>query len=85
VFSVLRLHHPPAAGNAYDSTAISPAMTIHISKWEWFSNAQTIVSALGCTEAAITALTARFNAQLGAFDNNHLGVRKAPSYFPSPL
>lgn len=85
VFSVLRLHHPPAPGNAYDSTAIAPAMTIHISKWEWFSNAQTIVSALGCTEAAITALTARFNAQLGAFDNNHLGVRSAARYFPSPL
>ncbi len=87
---VRRYHRPPAdAHSHYDSTLVTPSMTIRVLSWGWVRTEDETRASLGCTKDGIKAIGAKLQNMIGkCFDISHSQYFPAATYDvtrPKPL
>jgi len=79
---VRRYHRPPASAlEHYDSTRISPSMTIKVMTWGWVRTEDETRASLGCTPDGIKVIAAKLENLKGkVFDISHTAYFPAATY-----
>ncbi len=80
---VKRYHHPPDWNQEpfYDSTRVSPSMTIKVMAWGWVRTEEETRASLGCTSSGIKVVGSKLQNLVGkVFDISHTAFYPDASY-----
>jgi hypothetical protein len=81
---IKRYHRPPDSDDQpYDSTHVTPSMTIKILSWAWVRTEEEARATLGCTKDGMKPIIAKLNNLVGTrFDISHTSLCAGSTYDP---